>query len=267
MSIPSSSEELVSALARIGLSRNEALAYLTLLSAPEAEGLTGYEVAGRSGIPRSAVYAVLRKLVDAEAAFPTGDRPARYQATAPERLVKDMRTWTLGQLDKLSELLTQLPKRVRPEPVWTFAEYDEVLRRANTLIRSAESSVYLSIWSRELRLLLPALNEVAERPLHRVLHCLGVPDSEPAEFSCWVEDLSKDRGKAAWAHRLMLVVDRHKALLGGSQPGVDNHAVLTSNPTLVDMAINHIILDITLLAKRRGRDCTEDVGPMIKAEL
>ena len=60
---------LVTRLEGLGLSRNEALAYLTLLEADEEDGLTGYEVASRSSIPRSAVYTVLRKLQSSGAAF------------------------------------------------------------------------------------------------------------------------------------------------------------------------------------------------------
>ena len=36
---------------------------------------------------------------------------------------------------------------------------------------------------------------------------------------------------------------------GGTEPDADNHAVWTPNPSLVDVATNHIILDITLMAR------------------
>ena len=47
----------------------------------------------------------------------------------------------------------------------------------------------------------------------------------------------------------------------------DNQAVWTTNPSLVDVATNHLILDITLLAARQGRDCAAVVAPMMMPHL
>jgi len=260
-------EQIVALFVELGLTRNEALAYLALLEAPEEDGLTGYEVASRSGIPRSAVYAVMRKLESARAAFATGSSPARYRATAPSGLVEGMRTETHTTLDRLKDALDRYPKRAFPEPIWTHASYDEVIARVDTMIRSATRSVYLSVWSREAALLAPALASVADRDLHRVLFSTDGLAEPPAGFSCWSDEGTSDAQKAAWSHKLLAVVDRREALVGGSEPGVDNHAVFTSNPSLVDLTTNHIILDITLIAQRTGRDCGEDVAPMMRPHL
>jgi hypothetical protein len=63
------------------------------------------------------------------------------------------------------------------------------------------------------------------------------------------------------------VVDRREALIGGAEPGADNDAVRTTNPSLVDVATNHVILDLTLLAQRAGRSCEADVAPMMRPHL
>ena len=82
---------LVTRLEGLGLSRNEALAYLTLLEADEEDGLTGYEVASRSSIPRSAVYTVLRKLQSSGAAFGYGEKPERFVANEPSKWLEQVR--------------------------------------------------------------------------------------------------------------------------------------------------------------------------------
>jgi len=64
-----------------------------------------------------------------------------------------------------------------------------------------------------------------------------------------------------------VVVDRREALIGGSEPDADNHAVWTTNPSLVDVATNHIILDLTLMSQRSGRSCDADVAPMMRPHL
>jgi len=260
-------EETVNQLREIGLTRNEALAYLTLLEDSGEEGVTGYEVASRSGIPRSAVYAVLRKLEDAGAAFCTGQKPARYLPTSPPRLVEQMRRSTLTRLQRVGESLARIPKRTQPEPIWILSRYEEVIARAEAMILGAQRSIYLSVWSRELERLMPALRTVHGRDLHRVLHSPDRIGVDPPRFSCWVDDVAGDAEKAAWSHKLMVVIDRREALLGGAEPEADNHAVWTSNPSLVDVATNHVILDITLLSQRLGRDCGEDVSPMMRPHL
>ena len=81
------------------------------------------------------------------------------------------------------------------------------------------------------------------------------------------DDLTGDPTKAEWSHKLLLVVDRAEVLLGGAEPSADNHAVHATNPTLVDLATNHVILDITLLARKHGLDCTDDVAPLMRPHL
>ncbi len=260
-------DALTAQLVEIGMTRNEAVAYLTLVEDGEAEGLTGYEVAARSGIPRSAVYGVLRKLEESSAAFAYGDKPVRYVATDPVQLVEHVRRTTVSQLDRLSEGLNTLPKRVHPEPVWILRRYDEVLDRVRTMVRGAERSVYASLWPRELELLAPDLEAIGA-DLHCVLHCPAALTDPPSRFSCWTDDaFAGDDAKTHWSHKALVVVDRREALIGGTEPEVDNHAVWTTNPSLVDVATNHIVLDITLMSRRTGRDCTADVAPMMRPHL
>ncbi len=260
-------ETAIARFVELGLTRNEALAYVTLLEDAGNGGLTGYEVSARSGIPRSAVYAVMRKLEHAGAAFCMGSEPARYAATDPDKLVEHMRRTMLTQLESLSESLQQLPKRARPEPVWILNRYSDVMARIETMIRGAERSVYLSVWPRELALLMPCLEAVAERPLHRVLHSPARVNHLPADFSSWIDDVERDEAKAAWSHKALVVTDRREALIGGTEPMADNQAVWTTNPSLVDVATNGIIMDITLMSRASGRDCTDVVSPMMRPHL
>jgi len=210
---------------------------------------------------------VLRKLEAGGAAFSTGEKPARYLPTAPDRYVHQVRSRTLQSLDRLDVLLDRLPKRAIPEPVWIVSRYDEVMEKVRSMIQGAQESVYLSMWGREVEEIRGALESTAGRDLHRVLHCPGQLDEPPTGFSFWRDDLASDAQKAGWSHKTLLVVDHREALIGGTEPHADNHAVVTANRSLVDVATNHIILDITLLAQRTGVDCAQDVGPMMRPHL
>jgi DNA-binding MarR family transcriptional regulator len=259
-------ERLVDQLVELGLTRNQSLAYLTLLEDDGGQGLTGYEVGARSGVPRSAVYKVLRQLEEAGAAFSVGQEPQRFYAASPDRWVDRVRRTTAARLDRVSDALKSLPQRTRPEPVWIVRRYDEVLDRISDMVRSASHSVYVSMWRREIERLRPAFEAISTRPLHRVLHCPESLGSAPTGFSAWI-DPAPDDAKAGWSHKVLVVVDRREALIGGSEPDADNHAVWTTNPSLVDVATNHIILDLTLMAQRSGRSCEADVAPMMRPHL
>ncbi len=258
---------IIAKFMELGLTRNEALAYVTLLEDHETDGLTGYEVAARSGIPRSAVYTVLRKLQEAGATFCIGTDPARYAATDPGTFIANMRRNLVTRLDSLEDSLDKLPKRDRPEPVWILHRYEDVMARIDTMIRSAEHSVYLSIWPRVLGRLLIAIEAVEDRDLHRVIYSPASGIVCPPGFSCWIDSVEGDEAKAAWSHKAMVVVDHREALIGGTEPYADNQAVWTTNPSLVDTATNGIIMDITLLSRTRGVDCTGVVAPMMRPHL
>ncbi|MCB9683101.1 MAG: TrmB family transcriptional regulator [Alphaproteobacteria bacterium] len=263
----SAATDAVQLLVDLGLNRNEALAYVALLEHADPEGATGYEIGTHSGVPRSAVYKILNRLEELGAVFPLGAEPRRYVATDPQRFVQQLQHTFAARTQRAAESLGRLARRATPEPVWTVTRYDEVLERIDAMIRGATTSLYLSLWSREVERLRPALLAVADRRLHRVLHSPGPLGPPPPGFSVWSGDIPVDDRKAAWSHKALVVVDRDQALIGGTEPDADNHAVWTSNPSLVDVATNHIVLDITLLARTAGRDCSADVSPMMRPHL
>ena len=255
--------ELAAQLTELGMTRNEALGWLALLAGPE-EGCTGYEVAARSGIPRSAVYTVLRKLEERGATFAVGDRPTRYVPTSPEQLLSTLRESHRQRLQSLEESLAGIEKRDWPEPIWIVRDYAQVLSRIEQMARSAERSLYCSLWPREVKRLRPAL-EAATEHAEVVLYS---PDGvRPlAGVDCW-SDAIDDDAKADWSHRALVVVDRRQALIGGTEPLADNQAVVTTNISLVNVAADHIIMDITRLAAKQGRDPKPTVGRMMRPHM
>ncbi len=263
----SAAADAVSLLVELGLNRNEALAYVSLLENAGADGATGYEVGTISGVPRSAIYKILHRLEEMGAVFPQGKDPVRYVPTDAARFVEHMGNTFRGRAERAAESLSRLSVRSRPEPVWTVSRYDEVIDRIDAMIRSARHSIYLSMWQREVQLLKPAIEAVADRDLHRVLHSPGPVDDPPAGFALWSADIPSWEPKAGWSHKALVVVDRSQALIGGTEPESDNHAVWTSNPSILDTATNHIVLDITLLSGATGRDCSDDVSPMMRPHL
>jgi glycosidase/sugar-specific transcriptional regulator TrmB len=262
-------DAVVAGLVELGLTRNEALAWLTLLDEGDPRGLTGYEVAGRSGIPRSAVYAVLRRLEQSGGAFRTEEEPARYAAVPPSRLLEGLRGEHARRASRLEEALSRMPARSRSEPLWTLSRYDDVLERARAMIAAARQSLALSLWRRELDALRPALHEAASsRGVFVLLHCVDPPGPPLDGVAAWSDPaMAQDEAKQGWSHKIIAVADRAEVLVGGAEPGLDCHAVWTRNPSLVDVCTDHVILDVTLLATRRGVDPRGAVAPLMRPHL
>lgn len=259
-------EALVGQLAELGLTRNQALAWIALLRDQSPEGLTGYEVGSRSGVPRSAIYTVLRQLDENGAVFAVGSDPQRFLAAEPREWIARERQRRLDHLASLEQSLVTLPAPTRPEPIWVVRRYEEVIARIEEMLRRATTSVYAHLWPRELERLAPTFATIADRDLHRVLHTPAPSAYTPPGFRVWAGEV-EDTGKAGWSHKALVVIDRREALIGGTEPDADNDAVWTQNASLVDVATNHIILDITLISRRTGRDALADVAPMMRPHL
>lgn len=258
-------DDLTTKLTEIGLTRNEALAYQTLVREASEAGLTGYEVAARSGIPRSAVYNVLRRLERAGGAFCTGEGPARYLPTRPGPFIEGMRERVNQRFHEAIDALEQLPPRATPEPVWVLSAYEDLMGRAEQLMRGSTHAIWCSLWPREASRLQAVLEDAAAGGQHVVVHCPTSLPVHPRGVSVWANVDSDDR--LNWDHRILVVIDGEVALLGGAEPHNDNQAVLTRNPSLLDVAIQHLILDITLLAQRTGRAAQPDVHRMLRTSL
>ena len=112
-------DQVVEQLQAVGLSGYEAKAYTALVQA--GCPLNGYEVAKRSGVPRSTVYEVLGKLVARSAAYEiTDDAGAvEYVPLSPTMLLSRFRLQMdgiVGALETASSRSPQPPTPASPTP-------------------------------------------------------------------------------------------------------------------------------------------------------
>jgi len=99
-------DQLIDALKKLGLTEYEAKAYVAIVELGEAEA---YEIARKSGVPRTRIYDVLSKLENSGLIQRIKEsRPAVYSAISPERSLVPLKNQLVSQLSKAIETLNHL---------------------------------------------------------------------------------------------------------------------------------------------------------------
>lgn len=248
-------EQIVTAMKQLGFTVNDARVYVALLKHQPA---TGYELAARSGVPRSAIYTILRRLQGLGLVNSIGDKPARYLPLAPERLLGLLEARFVRNRKQLQGALTQLSGRAAEASTWTVEGYASMLEQAERLIGSARESVFASLWAREAKALAEPLREARSRDVDVLLF----------SFTPLPEDLGRvlsyafpeEELGAHWPHKIILVSDLRRLLVGGAEETEENRSVVTDETALVEMAVSNLVLDITLLGERTGQQTADVVS-------
>jgi sugar-specific transcriptional regulator TrmB len=257
-----SRDEVIESLTALGFSTNEARAYRDLLVESPA---TGYEIAQRASIPRSAIYAVLKRLEEEGLVSRVEESPARYAPLPAADLLDVLRRRFDGSVQQLNESLARLRPAPPPVDLWNVSGYDAVLERAESLIRGAEKLLFLSIWRREAAHLRLALEAAHQKKVRLITFSFCALDETPGR----VYSYGLDEGdlEAFWRHKLILIADQARTLMGETERTGPSDAVVTRHPAITEVALNNIALDITLFAQRKRVDASESLVEMLGARL
>jgi len=248
-------QEIVEAMKALNFTLSDARAYVALLKEHPA---TGYELAARSGVPRSAIYTVLRRLVGLGLINEIQQNPARFMPLPPDRLFELLESRFSRNLDSLKSALSKLERPETDATTWTLIGYGALLEQAETLIRNAERSVHASLWRREVLALQPALERAVQRGVDVVLFSFNaVPEGVGEVLSYGIDEAELE---VHWQHKALIICDHAQLLVGGAEPTEHNRSVVTDEPTLVEMAVSNLVLDVTLFGQRNHRDITEPVS-------
>jgi sugar-specific transcriptional regulator TrmB len=255
-------DDILDSLTELGFSTNEARAYRNLLVESPA---TGYEIAQRAGIPRSAIYAVLKRLEDDGLVARVEETPARYAPLPPSDLMGVLRRRFDGSLRSLDDSIRRLKPPPPPVDLWNVTGYEEVLDRAESLAQTAQHHLFLSCWRREADRLLPALEAAARRKVKLITFSFSALEGVPGRvYSYGLDERDLEQ---FWKHKMILIVDHARTLMGSAEPNERSEAVVTGHPAIIEVALNNIALDITLLSQRKRIDATESMVDMLGERL
>jgi sugar-specific transcriptional regulator TrmB len=255
---------IVDALTQLNFTATDARAYIALLKGAPA---TGYEISARSGLPRSAIYTVLKKLEASGLINGVGEDPARYVPLPPERLFELLESRFQRSLTQLKTSLKGLKGRAAEAPTWTLHGYPAMLEQAERLISSATKHLFVSIWGREAQALVTHLREAEKRGVDVIVFSFTqLPEGIGQTFSYGIAEEKLER---YWSHKLIAISDRSRALIGDAEQTETSQAVVTEAPALIEMATSNLVLDITLYSQRYKLDTasvitklTQDLAPI-----
>jgi sugar-specific transcriptional regulator TrmB len=248
---------VVEQLVTVGMSGYEAKAYVALVSA--GKPLNGYEVAKRSGVPRSTVYETLTKLTARGAAFEVriDSDAVSYIALPPETLLSRLRREFADNIDLLDMSLRSLA-----EPVQRITHHIDdtaaVRERAHDMINGARQELYLSAWGEDLTLLEPDLVAAQRRSVEVYLIRYGDSDFEVGHTYRHI--FPKVVSRRVGTRLMALVCDCSAVLItGGDGDGVTG--LYSDDPAVVLVALEFIRHDIAaqVLIDRYGRDKSEEL--------
>jgi sugar-specific transcriptional regulator TrmB len=251
--------DVVDALTSLGFSLNEGRAYAALLRwGPQ----TGYEVGQRAQVPRSAVYGALRRLVSVGAARSIAGTPERFVASPPETLLALLRKRFDAQAETLESAISALDVSLEVPDAFSVRGYERVMEEAERLARTAEKSLLIAGWPRELAQLRDALAQAAERGVAIVVFSHSALPAEIAgtHFSY---GLAESALEDFWKHRLVVVSDDRRTLIGATERAPGDNAVISETEAIAEIATSQIALDITLLAQRHQWDTRATMARML----
>ncbi|MCF7808576.1 MAG: hypothetical protein K9M49_07760 [Candidatus Marinimicrobia bacterium] len=255
-------EKLLPALKSFGFTTNEAKAYLSLLQNNPA---TGYEVSGNSGIPRSAIYEILKRLESTGMVSTVDTNPTRYIPLPPDHFYELLENNFSSNLDTLKETLQNVHTEIEIGDLWNIRGYDSMIDRARNIIRSAKNSVYLSLWEREFERLHADLIDAEKRGVNIVIFSFCKIEADFGRIYSY--NLDSERLQNVWSSKILMVADRESALLGGVEMLPTNKVAWTKNAAIVSIALNYIILDLTLFGQRYNLDMGGVIMDMLDGEI
>ena len=255
MTVAASQARLVELMRELQFTATETRLYLALL---EESPATGYELAARSGVPRSAIYSTLKKMEGRGIVLPVQQNPARYAPLPPEQLCERLQQRYSNSIDELKAGFAAVPRAGSTAALWQVHGFEAVLNEAVEQISGAAHSIHVSLWKREAEKLLPALEKAAARGVDvRVFGFTKLPETTVDVYSCGIDESSLEH---YWPHRLLLVVDRQVLLVGELDDPQKAYAVVTKEPAIVGMGANNLILDLTLFGQRFEVDISKAIS-------
>ena len=240
---------IIDLLQEFGLSGNGSKAYITLLKSSPS---TGYEISTQSGIPRSAIYSVLSRLEAVGIINSIGENPKRYVALSPSSLIEHFSSLHTDRIQGLTNALDNLDTDNEAFDFWHLHGYRNLVIKMREVIINAQQKVFLSAWAKEIGAAENELEDAEDRGVEVTLFSFCKLNRKFGKTVTY--NLKESELEEVWNPKIILVADQKITVMGSAINTDDSRSIWTQNKAITEIAMNHIILDITLAGQRLGFD-------------
>ncbi|NJE85969.1 TrmB family transcriptional regulator [Thermococcus sp. CX2] len=146
-------EKIVEKLQKLGLTKYESLAYITLLKLGPSKAT---DITKESGIPHTRVYDVLSSLHRKGFVDVMHGAPRLYKPVNPEVVLEKIKEEFIEDIENLKAAFLELYRQVHGEElpeIWTIQGFENTVERAEYVIRTAKHEVLINTPFEFLRLL------------------------------------------------------------------------------------------------------------------
>ena len=251
--------KIINLLKEFGLSINAAKTYIALL---KKNPITGYEISTQSGVPRSAVYSILKQLESIGIINSLEDSPKKYIPLAPSALLDHFNFSHKHRLEELKDAINNIDNNEESFDFWHIYSYRNLLLKIKETIKISKENLVMSIWNRELKAVQKELREAEKRGVKITIFSFGKIENKIGEQISYNLDELKLRN--IWSPKIILVSDHSCTIMGSAKDANNSRSIYTKNDAITEIAVNHIILDITLAGQRLNFDSNPIVKKIMK---
>jgi len=251
-------DELIAQMTRLGFTIYDAKTYLALLKQNPA---TGYEVSQVAHIPRSVIYSVLRKLESHGIIISIHDKPKKYIPLSPKQFLSKMETEFSAKLSELKKMLYEFNDKPETEGFWNLRGYRVLIQTCQSLIKESKEFVYISGWKREIENMKESIFDAKKRGVDVIIFTFNDVSRDLGEVFAY--GIEEEKLSKIWEHKLIVVVDQKDLVMGPANVTEYEQAIWTQNRAVLTIAVNYIILDITLYGQRFDIDVSKTVSRMM----
>ncbi len=206
-------DEIIDKLQKLGLTKYESVAYITLLKLGPSKAT---DITKESGIPHTRVYDVLSSLHRKGFVDVMHGSPRLYKPVNPEVVLEKVKEEFISDIEELKGAFLELYREVHGEElpeIWTIQGFDNTIERAEYVIRTAKHEVLINTPFEFLKLLKEEIKRRKDVVFVIISNFSEVPD--------WLHGeniLLARSGGAPWLMASWIIGDIDYALFFGALP-------------------------------------------------
>jgi HTH-type transcriptional regulator, sugar sensing transcriptional regulator len=252
-------KQCIEDLQELGLSRNEAKVYLSLL---RFNPVTGYQLSKQTGIRRSVIYDVLQRLIDRGAIYKIAEDPVKYAPVPHDKFLEGVKSNFERSVNSIKEKLEHASFSFAFEYIYHITGARNVRNEIVHIIDNAEHELLIELWMAQVEELKPTLLAASRRGVKIFTMLFSDTHIDPLGHMFYHDYMPLEVVETRLKGQHSIVVrDNQEALIGKMLQEDTTWAVTTRDAALVMVAREFIIHDIMidLLIRKFGKETLLDV--------